>query len=226
MGTDALVDQRGQLRDGGVNGNGWVDTDTPHLIQADGVDSNTLIVIGNGTTASYYNLVNGVYQPRFDNPSRLTYNGGNDTYKLVDGSGDQIVFSGFGAHRPVAQRGEFASITAANGVTMAVTSSTADGHVTEVQRSAVSNGKTVTESFLYAISATMQRRTIEQCDVAHANQRRGLVHGAASAYTYYDGTQRVRRQRRRLDDGLGLGRQGNVLRPATTATTRREQANG
>ncbi len=55
---------------GSDNGNGWVDTYTPHLIQADGSTSNTLIVIANGDTAYYFDLVNGVYQPRLDDGSQ------------------------------------------------------------------------------------------------------------------------------------------------------------
>ena len=120
-------------------------------IQADGADGNTLVVISNGTTARYYDRGDdGAYQGRFDDPSQLVYDGADDTYTLVDGGGDQIVFSGFGAERPAAQQGEFARYTDADGVTMAVTSYTADGHIAETQRSAVSNGATITESFLYS----------------------------------------------------------------------------
>src|SRR5579884_1667491 len=39
---------------GSDNGSGWVDTYTPHLIQADGSTSNTLIFLANGNTAFYY----------------------------------------------------------------------------------------------------------------------------------------------------------------------------
>ena len=46
----------------GVNGNGWVDTYMPHLMQADGPTNNTLVLVANGNTAYYFNLVNGVYQ--------------------------------------------------------------------------------------------------------------------------------------------------------------------
>ena len=104
----------------------------------------------NGTTARLLRPGQRRLQAPSTTPRELTYNGGNDTYTLVDGSGDQIVFSRLRRRPPVAQRGEFASFTAANGVTMAVTSYTADGQIAEVQRSAVSNGATITESFLYA----------------------------------------------------------------------------
>jgi hypothetical protein len=41
---------------GSDNGSGWVDTYTPHLIQADGQTSNTLLLLTNGDTASLRSL--------------------------------------------------------------------------------------------------------------------------------------------------------------------------
>jgi hypothetical protein len=61
---------------GGANGNGWVDTRTPHLIRADGTDDNTIIAVGDGNTAFYFDLVNGAYQPRGYDQSRLVHNVG------------------------------------------------------------------------------------------------------------------------------------------------------
>jgi hypothetical protein len=131
---------------GSDNGSGWVDTYTPHLIQADGSTSNTLILINNAETAYYFDLVNGVYQPRINDGSKLTYNSTNDTFTLIDTSGDQIVFSGFGTSRPTAQRGQFYSYTDPYGTTLSVTSYTGDGHIAEEQRSVTSNGTTTVES--------------------------------------------------------------------------------
>jgi hypothetical protein len=76
------------------NGNGWVDTYIPHLIQADGSTNDTLILLDNGNTA-YYDLVNGNYLPRLDDGSQLTYDSVNDIYTLIDTSGDTLVFDGF-----------------------------------------------------------------------------------------------------------------------------------
>ena len=81
-------------------------------------------------------------------------------------------------------------MTAASGVTMTVTSYTADGHVTEGQRSAVSNGATITESFLYAYIATGVNAGLLQ----GVTLRRQVNGGAWSVvrqvqYAYYDGTQ-------------------------------------
>jgi hypothetical protein len=131
---------------GGDNGSGWVQTYAPHLLQADGRTSNTLVYVVNGTTAYYYDLSGGSYQPRYDDQSKLTYNSGSDTYTLTDTQGDQIGFSGFGTGWLAAQKGQFKSYTDANGVAMSVTSYTADGHIGEMQRSVTVGGQTVTES--------------------------------------------------------------------------------
>jgi hypothetical protein len=117
---------------GSVNGNGWVDTQMPHILQADGSTSNTIVEIGNGSTAGYYDLVNGSYQGRYADPSLLSYNSGNDTYTITDGEGNQTIFNGFGTTWLAAQRGEFAKYIAADGIAMSVTSYTSDGHIGEV----------------------------------------------------------------------------------------------
>jgi RHS repeat-associated protein len=176
---------------GSDNGSGWVDTYIPHLIQADGSTSNTLILITNGNTAYYYDLVNGVYQPRIDDGSKLTYNNTNDTYTLIDTSGDTSVLNGFNSSRPAAQRGEFASFSDPFGDTMAVTSYTSDGHVGEMQRSATSNGQTTTESFLYSYLPTGNPNAGL---LGGVTERRQVNGGAWTTvrqvqYGYYDGTQ-------------------------------------
>ena len=55
-----------------------------------GHTTNRLAVVNNGTSASYFDLVDGAYQPRFESTSRLGYDSGADTYTLVDGSGKPI----------------------------------------------------------------------------------------------------------------------------------------
>src|SRR5262249_34848460 len=74
------------------NGSGVVDTQLPSLIQ---VNSTTLAEVGAGATAYYYDLVGGVYQPRFYDQSQLTYDPGNNEYDLTDEMGDVLIFSGF-----------------------------------------------------------------------------------------------------------------------------------
>jgi hypothetical protein len=176
---------------GSDNGSGWVDTYIPHLIQADGTTDNTLILITNGDTAYYYDLVGGVYQPRIDDGSKLTYNSGNDIYTLIDTSGGQTVLNGFNASRPTAQKGEFAGFTGADGISMAVTSYTSVGHIGEVQRSTTSDGNTTTESYLYGyLSAGNPNAGL----LGSVTERRQVNGGAWSTvrqvqYAYYDGTQ-------------------------------------
>ncbi|HEY7312113.1 MAG TPA: hypothetical protein VH643_22300 [Gemmataceae bacterium] len=176
---------------GSDNGSGWVDTYIPHLIQADGSTNNTLILITNGNTAYYYDLVNGVYQPRIDDGSKLTYNSTNDTYTLIDTSGDTVVLNGFNSSRPAAQRGEFASFSDPFGDTMAVTSYTSDGHVGEMQRAAVSNGQTTTESFLYSYLPTGNPNAGLLGGVTLRRQVNGGAWTTVQQvqYAYYDGTQ-------------------------------------
>jgi RHS repeat-associated protein len=175
---------------GSDNGSGWVDTYTPHLLQADGFDSNSLIYVANGTDAYYYDS-NGVgYQPRLNDLSQITYNSSADTFTLADPLGDQLVFSGFGSSRPAAQRGLLASYTDATGVTLSVTSYTADGHIAEMQRSATTNGQTTTESWLYGYVASGVNAGL----LASVTLRRQVNGGAWSVvrqvqYAYYDGTQ-------------------------------------
>ena len=173
-------------RQSGVNGVGWVDTYTPQLIEADGSTTDTLVVINNGTSASYFDLVDGVYQARFDSPSQLSYDSGTDTYTLVDGDGNQIVFTGFSTDRPAAQQGEFASYTdAATGQSIAVTSYTDNGNIAEVQGTTTSGGNTYTAIVPVQLPGLdgSQRGTAEQRDAAHAGQRRGVEHRAAGGST-------------------------------------------
>jgi YD repeat-containing protein len=176
---------------GSVNGSGWVDTYIPHLIQSDGSTNNTIIFIANGDTAYYYNLVNGVYQPLLDDGSKLTYDSGTDTFKLIDTQGDQIVLNGFGTTRPAAQRGEFASYTDPYGTQMAVTSYTTDGHIAEMQRSATVGSNTTTESWLYSYLPT---GNLNAGLMSNVTLRTKVNSGAWSIvqqvnYAYYDGTQ-------------------------------------
>jgi hypothetical protein len=194
------------------NGSGWVDTYIPHLLQADGSTNNTLILITNGDTAYYYDLVNGVYQPRIDDGSTLTHNS-DDTYTLIDTSGDTIVLDGFGSSWLTAQRGQFASFTDPYGTQMAVTSYTSDGHVAEMKRSATSNGNTTTESWLYSYLPS----TDPNADLLSGVTLRTQVNGGAWTivrqvqYVYYDGTQQYGGNQGDLMSATVLDGSGNVL---------------
>src|SRR5262249_52018128 len=91
------------------NGNGWVDTELPTLLQI--AAPQTLAVVSNSITARYYDLVDGSYQPRFFDQSSLAFNGSNGEYILTDSAGDQIRFNGFSASLLANQRGQFKSFT-------------------------------------------------------------------------------------------------------------------
>src|SRR5579883_2482437 len=212
----------------GVNGNGWVDTYTPQLIQADGSTNNTLIVIANGTTAYYFTLVNGSYQAAFGDPSQLTYNSSNDTYTLIDGVGDQIVFDGFASSWQTAQRGQFQSYTDADGVTTNVTSYTSDGHIAEMQRAATSNGQTVTEAWLFSY---LPSTDINAGFLSNVTLQRQVNGGAWStvqqvAYTYYDGTQEYGGNVGDLMTATALDGSGDVLQTSYYRYYTPGQANG
>ena len=81
---------------GGANGNGWVDTRTPHLIRSDGSTDATIIAVGDGNTAFYFDLVNGAYQARGYDQSKLVHNVGANEFVLTDDAGDQFHFADFG----------------------------------------------------------------------------------------------------------------------------------
>ena len=177
----------------GVNGVGWVDTYTPQLIEADGDDGNTLVVINNGTTVRYFDLVDGVYQARFDDPSQLSYNSGTDIYTLVDGDGDQITFSGFdGARRRRSAGSSPATRTRRRRQSIAVTSYTANGHIAEVQRSA-DNERRQHVHRIVRVQLTWAGDPNAGL-LSNVTLRRKVNGGAWTMvqqvqYTYYDGTQ-------------------------------------
>ncbi len=215
---------------GSDNGNGWVDTYTPHLIQAGGwAPNNTLAVIANGTTAYYFDLQDdGSYQGRFSDPAKLTVNSSNDTYTLTDGQGDQIVFDGFGSSWLPAQKGQMQSYTDANGITLAVTSYTADGHIAEMQRSGTSNGNTVTESWLYSYLPSTDANAGLLQSVTLRQQTNGGAWTTVQQvqYTYYDGSQQYGGSLGDLMTATVLDGNNNVLSTSYYRYYTAGQANG
>lgn len=170
------------------NGNGIVDTETPHLLSING--TTTLAEISNGTSAEYFDLVNGTYQPRFFDQSTLVYNSTDNQYVLTDESGDQLVFSGYGGSLPPAQQGELVSFTDPGGNLTSVTARTASGQIAAVQRSATTNGQTVTESWLYSYLSGGVNAGLLQSVTLERQTNNGPVDVVRQAvYTYYDGSQ-------------------------------------
>lgn len=170
------------------NGNGIVDTQTPYLLAVNG--TTTLAEISKGTSAEYFDLVNGTYQPRFFDQSTLVYNSSTNQYVLTDESGDQLVFWGFGGGLPAAQQGELVSFTDPGGNVTTVTARTASGQIAEVQRSGTTNGQTVTESWLYSyLSSGVNAGLLQSVTLERQTNNKPVDVVRQAVYTYYDGTQ-------------------------------------
>jgi hypothetical protein len=201
------------------NGNGWVDTYTPHLIEEDGSTANTLIYIANGNISYYYDLVNGAYQERLGDGSQLNHNSGNDTYTLLDTQGDQIVLDGFGSSWQSAQRGQFAKFISPGGETISVTSYTSDGHIAEMQRSATSGGNTTIESWLYSYLPSGNANAGLLSGVTERTQVNGGAWNIVRQvqYSYYDGTQTYGGSLGDLMTATVEDGSDNVLSTSTTA---------
>ncbi len=173
---------------GGDNGGGWVDAQAPHLLQADGSTNTTLIVVTDGTTARYYDLVNGSYVPRFFDQSQLAANTTTHEFVLTDTNGNVLHFADFSGSYPAAQWGALKQFVDPDGNGTSVTSWTMAGLPAEVQRTTTSGGTTVTESYLYAYVGGGGAAGL----LSGVTLRRQVNGGAWSTvrqaqYTYYDG---------------------------------------
>jgi hypothetical protein len=132
-------------------GNGTALAQLPTLSQ----DSNGAIaVIGNGTTARFFDYSGGAYTERFSLQETLADNTAANEFVLTDTTGQQLHFYDFGSDVPAGRAGRFKSLADPDGNTTSVTPWTADGKPQEVQRSNTSGGTTVVESYLYAYRAS------------------------------------------------------------------------
>ncbi len=168
-----------------TNGVGWVDTQTPSLMQIDG--TTTLAEISNGVTAEYFTLVDGTYQPYSYDQSTLVHDTTNHQYVLTDETGDQVRFGDFSGSTAAAHQGQFVSFTDPAGNVTAVTAYASGGQIGEVQRSAGS----VVESWLYSYLTTGVNSGMLQ----NVTLRRSTDGGSSWTvvqqvqYAYYDGSQ-------------------------------------
>ncbi len=168
------------------NGNGVVDTQLPSLIQ---VSPTTLAEVSNGTTAYYYDLVGGAYQPRYFDESTLTFDPTTNQYDLTDELGDVLVFSGF-VGVASGQQGQLSSYTDPGGDVTSVTGRNADGQTTRVQRSAMSGGNTVTESYVYDyVSSGVNAGLLQDVTLERQINNGPETVVRQVVYTYYDGSQ-------------------------------------
>lgn len=169
-----------------ANGSGQRDIMMPSLRQADG-DNDTIVALIGGTDAIYFDLNGGTYTPRFFGQETLTYDSGSGLFTLADTTGNQFTFHDFDAGLPAGQRGQIQSIIDPAGNVTDVISRNAAGRPTEIQRSEVVNGETITESFLYTYVASGANAGL----VESATLRRRVDSGPwdlvrAANYSYYE----------------------------------------
>ena len=174
---------------GTSNGNGWVDSDLPTLRDING-DGSTLAVVTNGTTAYFFDQVNGGYQERFFGQDLLNFDSTNGVFVLTDTNGNQISFDSFSTNLPANQRGQLESFADINGNVARVTSHTSDGRIQEVQGSSTIDGNTTIESYLYSYLTS----GVNAGNLQNVTLRRNVNGGSWSTaqqvqYSYYDGTQ-------------------------------------
>ena len=135
--------------DGYHQGNGWIDTHLPALVERDNGDR--IVQVSNGTTARYFDLqMDGSYETQFYLRDTLAYDDVAGQFVLTDEAGQVFRFWDFDPSRPAAQRGRFISARDRFGHLTEVTAEDAEGKVLEVQRSGTEGGQAVTESYLYA----------------------------------------------------------------------------
>jgi YD repeat-containing protein len=159
---------------GSWNGEGWVDTQLPHLVRggSEGEPDTPVVAVFNANDPRYFDLAgDGSYQDRFFDQSKLVHNttGTNHEFDLTDSSGDVIRFDDFSSSQPCIQRGQFEGFTDPAGNSVSVWSHSPGGQVTEVRRSGPSGGGTVVESYVYEYlhapdpnSSQLQRVTLRR----------------------------------------------------------------
>jgi RHS repeat-associated protein len=174
------------------NGFGMVDSQLPYVIQDNTNCGNTLVVIGTGTNARYFDYDGNVYVPRFFLQDQLIYNITGQEIVLTDPTGAQTHFYDFSSSLPINQRGQFKSFIDPYGNTTRVVSHTPDGKVKEVQRSVVNGGLSVTESYLYSYLAMGDPNVglLSNVTLRRGPSSTGPWTTVRQAdYQYYDGTQ-------------------------------------
>lgn len=180
---------------GASNGSGWVATQAPHLIQADGTSNDTIIMVSNGTTARYYDLSEGVYHGRFADTAQLNYTSGGgsggDQFTLTDSQGDQLGFFGFSSNLPAAQRGTFMSFTDPKGNLTEVTSFTGDGKEAVVEHESTVGQTTIRERYQYSYLASPDPNAGLVSGVVLQRQvdGGGWTTSRQVEYAYYNGTE-------------------------------------
>jgi RHS repeat-associated protein len=175
----------------GINGAGRVDTQLPYLKQLNG--NNSIALMANGSTVEIFDLVSGVYQPRYlgmttFDQSTLVHSGRQFT--LTDGIGDVFTFCDFTA-KLEKQRGQFQELINANGSVTQAVNGDSSGNIIEVLRFAGSNAELWGYSYLNTPS--VNAGLLSQVFL-YRSSNYGVVSPTwtlvtSVAYTYYNGTQ-------------------------------------
>src|SRR5207248_6120910 len=84
----------------------------------------------------------------FYSDDTISFDSASHEVRVTDPTGNVLAFNDFSAAVTANQRGLFKRYTDRDGNAVAVLGYDANGHITEVQRSAVVSGVTVTESWL------------------------------------------------------------------------------
>ena len=169
------------------NGNGWVDTQMPTLIELSGL--NTLAIIWNSTHCRILRPGQRQLRGRASSiKTTLPYDSTNHLFILTDSNGNQIRFDDFSTSLPAFQQGSFESFTDPYGNATSVTSHTTDGKIAEVQRSTTSGGNTYTESYVYTYITTGPNIGLLSSVVLREKVNSGSWSTTRQVlYTYYDG---------------------------------------
>jgi YD repeat-containing protein len=131
-----------------ANGNGWVDSWLPGLVEVGSSSPDTLAVVSNGTTARFFDYTGGAYHERFFGQDVLTHDDTNHQYDLTTPQGMTFKFGDFSSGTPTNEQGRFAGRTDAYGNLTRVFYNS-DGQVSEVVRGGGVESSDVTESWLY-----------------------------------------------------------------------------
>ncbi|MCE9554457.1 MAG: autotransporter-associated beta strand repeat-containing protein [Planctomycetes bacterium] len=171
---------------GGSSGSGMAVSQAPRILQ---VGSDTLVIVS-GPNTYWFDKVGGDYVERYFGKDTLTHDTVGDQFVLKDPTGRTVTFNDFDVSHPATERGLFEALTDNAGNTTSVISRTPDGQVEEVQRSAVQNGDTITESYLYTYIASGDNAGLQES----VELRRKVNSGDWSVvrreeYAYYDGVE-------------------------------------
>ena len=184
-----------------VNGNGMVVSQQPY-IQQRSTASNTVAIVEGGTTAEYFDWNGSSYVPEFFDQNTLTDPPGD--YTLMDTTGYQYIFAGFGSDTPTAEQGQLLTVTDPAG-NVTNLSYNAAGQLTQVERSTTANGTTTTEAYIYTYLTSGVNAGLVQNITLERQVNDGSWSIVRQAVVHLLRRHAALRQRRRPANGDGRG---------------------